>query len=78
MKAKYLNPKTESDVYDKVTDFFCTAVATVLHDKHGEDKETIHKTIRQITDLVDSMNRGYVSLDDLKQTLAEEAGVVIT
>lgn len=77
MKAKYLNPKTVDDIRGQDTTFFLTAFAMVLHDKHGEDKAAIHKTLEQTMYLVDSFSRGDLSVDDAQKTLYEEADVVI-
>ena len=77
MKAKYTNPKTEKDIFDKAAMFYAAAIGMVLYDKHGADKEEIHSVIKNINYYVDSFRKGYLSLDDAIKTLDEEADVRI-
>jgi len=50
---------------------------TVLHDKWGFGKTRIERFTDQVLDLYDSFEKDYVTLDDLKQCLLEEAGITI-
>jgi hypothetical protein len=56
---------------------FSVAVAATLHDKLGFGTMRLSKTLNDISELFDSINKGYVSIEDLEQTLKEETGVVI-
>ena len=50
---------------------------TVLHDKWGFGKVRIERFTDQVLDLYDSFEKDYVTLEDLKQCLLEEAGITI-
>lgn len=57
-----------------------TAIAlflTVLRDKEGYGPKRLRRVWDETQDLSDSVVRGYVSLDDLKTALREEAGINI-
>lgn len=49
----------------------------VLHDKWGFGKVRCERFIEQVLDLYDSFENDYVTLDDLKQCLWEEAGIKV-
>lgn len=50
---------------------------TVLLDKYGETAEDLQKLWKQINELSDSIEKGYVSLYDLQNVLAEEYEISI-
>lgn len=52
-------------------------VMTVLHDKFGFGGKRLERFLEYYADLLDSYNRGYVSIDDLNNTLFEETGIKI-
>jgi hypothetical protein len=56
---------------------YSVAFATVLRDKLHFGNTKLIQTIKQVEDLFDSINSGYLSIEDLEQTLSEEAGIVI-
>lgn len=56
-------------------DFYSVAIAYTLHDKLHFGEKKLQMTMRQIEDLFDSITRDYVSFDDLKTVLLEEAGI---
>jgi len=47
----------------------------VLRDKHGFTDEETDRFVDGITDLYDSYERGYITLQDVELALKEEAGV---
>ena len=47
---------------------------TVMRDKEGYGAKRLCRLWDRVNDLSDSIIRGYVSVEDLKKTLAEEAG----
>lgn len=49
----------------------------VLHDKWGFGKIRCERFMEQALDLYDSFEKDYVTLDDLKQCLWDEAGVKV-
>lgn len=55
---------------------YSVAVAMVLFDKLGFGKKKIQMTMKQIHDLFDAINDGYVDIKDLKKTLDEECDLV--
>jgi GTP cyclohydrolase I len=54
-------------------DGYSVAVAMVLWDEGNRDKEQLHTTMGRISKLFDEINSGYVSIEDCKKTLEEEA-----
>lgn len=52
-------------------------VLTVLHDKHGFGTKRLEKVLEEVNDLLDSFNKGYISIDDLNGTLHEETGIKV-
>ena len=50
---------------------------TVLHDKFGYGKKRLQRFIDEYQDVLDSYNKGYVNVDDLKSVLREECGIEI-
>lgn len=51
----------------------------VLHDKYGwGGKKRLPDFMDYVLDLYDSFNKGYLTLDDIRQTIEEETGVVLS
>lgn len=83
MKCNYKpKPLTKSEL-NKVTqkatnDVFELLLAipvSVLHDKFGFGKKRCTEFTEKVLDLFDSYNRGYITIEDLREILWEEAGV---
>ena len=72
MKAKLRNPKTEKDIFDKAAMLCSVAFGTVLRDKRGFTVEETKETIQDVNYLVDSINKDYVSFDDLVKELEKD------
>ena len=51
---------------------------TVLCDKFGYDAESLQAVWAEVNNLSDSVVKGYVNVEDLKQVLREEYGIEIT
>ena len=49
----------------------------VLHDKHGFQLDQLEAFVSDILSLYDSYEKGYVTLDDIRQTLKDETGVEV-
>lgn len=47
----------------------------VLRDKYGYGAKRLEEFIDNVADMLDSYNRGYLDLDDIKKTLEEETGI---
>ena len=50
---------------------------TVLLDKEGAEKETLHRVWNEVNELSDSINQGYVTEADLRRVLREEYDIFI-
>ena len=50
---------------------------TVMRDKEGYGIKRLRRVWDHVNDLSDSIARGYVSVDDLKKALADEAGITL-
>lgn len=49
----------------------------VLHDKHGWGREQLDSFLDDVLDLYDSYEKGYLTLTDIRDALAEEGGIRI-
>lgn len=49
----------------------------VLHDKWGYGKQRIERFVWQCIDMLNAFNDGYLTVEDIHQTLKKECGVVI-
>lgn len=54
---------------------YSVAVAMVLHDKLGFGEVRLNRTMEQIQDMFDSIQRDYVKIGDLERALLEECGI---
>lgn len=57
--------------------FMLVTTASVLTDKYGFGKQKVQQILKSIEDRADSINQGYINLDDLEQILLEEYGIKI-
>ena len=55
---------------------FCLPVMW-LHDKKGWGEKRLTELVNGVLELYDSFERGYITLDDLRETLKTETGVEI-
>lgn len=69
--------KLKREVTQSAVDFSNIIFLSVMRDKEGYGVKRLKRLYDRIQDLVDSFNRGYVSIYDLKKTLEEESGIVI-
>lgn len=49
---------------------------TALRDKEGYGEKRLRRVWEAVEDISDSIRKGYVTINDLKHTLKEEAGIV--
>ena len=49
---------------------------TVMRDKEGYGRKRLKRIFKHATDLADSMQKGYVKMEDLEKVLADEADIV--
>lgn len=81
--SKKLNPKkipkTQADVDKAWNDGWdvgfrqaITALLWIVLNKHGAEPDDIFQLSREITDLNDSIGKGYVKWKDIEKTMKEE------
>lgn len=75
-------PKSEADVRkaknearDETMNTMMYMILWVFSDKHGANAEELQQIKDELYDVADSINRGYVKWEDLRDTLEEEYGV---
>lgn len=67
--------KLQSDIYGNVSRFFDIVVASILTDKLGLNEAKTKAVLSQIEERADSIIKGYMSLDDLEETLKTEYNI---
>lgn len=86
MKPKKVNPNrrpaTQADVkrakqaaQDEAIKLAWTIFFTVMRDKEGYGIKRLRRLWAEVENLSDSIAKGYVSMDDLRNALREEAGI---
>lgn len=86
MKPKKVNPNrrpaTQADVkrakqaaQDETIKLAWTIFFTVMRDKEGYGIKRLRRLWAEVENLSDSIAKGYVSMDDLRNALREEAGI---
>lgn len=63
--------KTKGVSRNKVTEFFMTSIAYVLHE-HGFEGEKVLKILQDIEDVADSMVDDYIAFNDIRKVLKDE------
>lgn len=76
-QAKSEAEKIKWNAVHASTRFMLIAMASVLTDKYGYGRQKVQQIIRSIEDRADSINKGYIKLDDLEEVLRDEYGIVI-
>ena len=72
------NLKYEDNSALKAIDFAARMIAsfvTVLHDKWGWGHVRIKRLLEQVDDVFDSINKNYVSIEDLQKAILDEIGI---
>ena len=67
--------KTSKDVIDFTVTNYMACVALCLHDKLGFGHNRACRFMRDVDNLFDSINKDYLSLDDVLKTVKEEIGI---
>lgn len=57
--------------------YYSAAVALCLHDKLGFGKIRAQRFMKDVEELFDSINQGYLTLEDVLKTVEEELGIHI-
>lgn len=80
-KNKQIKQRKNKEEYqrgiDTATDGMIIMLLYVLADKSGLDDNELAKVLNDVTYVADSINKGYVTLQDLKDVLKEEHGITI-
>lgn len=63
---------------DNVVRLMLALPVYVLHDKWGFGKVRCERFVEQMLELYDAYQQDYVTMDDLLQVLADEAGVTMS
>lgn len=61
-----------NEAYKTAIHVIVTTVASTAFDKCGLCKNTVQKLLQGAMDMADSINKGYIKLDDLERTMEEE------
>ena len=70
--------KIKKDIAAEATNYAITLFLNVMRDYEGWGKIRLTRLFNEITDLSDSVNRGYCSIYDLEKVLYDEAGIVVS
>ena len=77
LERKGIDRAELSRVMDYIVKQYSAVVALCLHDRLGFGKVRAQRFMREVDDVFDSINRGYLSLDDVLETVEEELGILI-
>ena len=69
--------KAKRDVQLKAISYVWAIFFTVMVDKEGYGKKRLKRIWNAVTDLSDSISKGYVKVEDLLRTLEEEKGIYL-
>lgn len=69
--------KAMSDAMDFAFKQMMLLPLMVLRDHYGFGTKRLEEYIDYVADMLDSYNRGYLDLDDIKKTLEEETGIEV-
>ena len=72
--GKALNEE-RSKVVEFVVHQYTCAVAIVLRDKLDFGRTRLLRTLEQINDTFDSIDRGYLTMGDIKKAISDETGI---
>lgn len=81
VKNKQIKQRQDKAEYqrgvDTATDGMIVMLLYVLADKKGLDDNELAQVLNDVTYVADSIDKGYVTLQDLKDVLKEEHGINI-
>jgi len=75
---KRLTVEIAEDAVSFVIAQYSAVLALCLHDKLGFDKEKAQKFMTEVQEMFDSVEKGYLSLDDVLETVREELNIHIS
>lgn len=74
---KFLYNQTKATSIHFTTSAYSAAVAIVLHDKFGFGEVRLKRVLAEIEDTFDSIEKGYVKIEDIKKVILDECKVNI-
>ena len=77
LERKGIDKAELSRIMDYVVKQYSAVVALCLHDKLGFGKVRAQRFMREVNQVFDSINEGYLSLDDVIETVEKELGITI-
>lgn len=69
--------RSEAEILEDAVKRAWTIMFMTLFDKEGYDGADLRRVMSEIIDLSDSVNKGYVTIPQMQQTLRDEAGIGI-
>ena len=69
--------KAKKDAQNKAINSAWAIFFTVMVDKEGYGRKRLNRIWNEVSDLSDSISKGYVSVKDLMKTLEDEMGIVL-
>lgn len=75
---KRLTVEIAEDAVSFVVAQYSAALALCLHDKLGFNKEKALKFMGEVQEIFDSVEKGYLSLEDITETVREELDIHIS
>lgn len=65
------------DAINYTTNAMIVSFAICLHDKWGWGHVRIKRLLEQVDDVFDSIDKDYVTIEDLRKAIFEETGILI-
>lgn len=78
LERKGIDKAELSRIIGYVVNQYSAVLALCLHDKLGFGKVRAQRFMREVEEMFDSINKGYLSLDDVIETVEKELGIRIT
>lgn len=72
---KMIEEASANDAINYATDAMIASFAICLHDKWGWGHVRIKRLLKQVDDVFDSIDKNYVSIEDLQKTILDEIGI---
>lgn len=76
-EVKRMQEQAEKDAIAFAVEQYSAVVALCLRDKLGFGKVRAQRFMGQVDEMFDSINKGYLTLDDVLETVEEELGIRI-
>jgi hypothetical protein len=77
VKQALFRKHKEEKLIDAVFVIHLTIALYILHNKFGFGEKRLSKFVKEFEEQLDCYNKGYVTLDDIKQSLKEDTGIEV-